>query len=122
MKRLTLILCLFGSPIPALFTACATAPSERVSAVQTLKAVGQAAEAAVKESAYLYQNRRINAVQAYEIKVFYDYKFQPAFRLARSAVLGDLNSIAAPDVVALFNQLLALVSNYQNAPSTTPTP
>ncbi len=117
MKRLLLILCLACAPL-AVLPSCSSSPSTQNIQVQSLKAIGQAAEAAVKESAYMYQDRRINAVQAYEIKVFYDTRFKPAYRLAVSAVLGDLNSIAAPDVISLFNQLTALVANYKNAPIT----
>ena len=51
MKKLTLILCLLFAPMPALFTACGTAPAARQVQVHTLLAVGQTAKTAMDAAA-----------------------------------------------------------------------
>lgn len=101
--------------IPLMQTACQTAPSARVAQVQTLKSVGQVAEAAVALSAQLYGAQKITAAQAREVADFYDRKFQPAFRLAASAVSANLDSFANPEIIGLANDLVALVLKYKNA-------
>lgn len=103
-------LCAFVA-VPA-FTGCSTAPSQRVVAVQSLKAVGQSADASVALSAQLYRDGRITADQARAVMDFYDTKFQPAYRLAVSAVQADLSSIASPDLAALASQLAGLVASF----------
>lgn len=100
--------------VPLAFTGCKSAPSERVVEAQSLKAVGQAADAAVALSAQLYRDSRITAAQARQVDDFYDKKFQPVFRVAVSAVQANLDSIASPDVMALAAQLSALVSSFQH--------
>lgn len=108
-------LCAFAlaAPLMTLPSGCA-APSARVAQVQTLKAVGQAAEASVQLSAQLYRDGRITPAQARQVADFYDQRFQPAYRLAVAAVNANLDSIASPDVAALASQLSALVSSFQN--------
>ncbi len=118
MKKLfsaLVALCAFvlAGPILTLSGGCA-APSARVAQVQTLKAVGQAAEASVALSAQLYRDSRITPEQARYIADFYDKKFQPAYRLAVAAVNANLDSIASPDVAALASQLSSLVVQFQN--------
>ena len=113
MKRLLFAVALSIAPI-ALQTACQTAPSARVVQVQTLKAVGQSAEAAVALSAQLYQSGTITAVQARQVIDFYDKQFQPVFRVAVAAVQSNLDSAASPDLVNLAAQLSALVIKFQN--------
>jgi hypothetical protein len=109
--RLALVFCLVGFGSVAL-PGCATPPSARVVQVQTLKAVGQTAEAAVALSARLYRDGVITPNQALEIRAFYDERFQPAFRLAAAAAQANLDSIASPDLAALAGQLAALVASY----------
>lgn len=99
--------------VPVIETSCA-APSQRVVQVQTLKAVGQSADAAVALSAQLYRDGRITPAQARQVMDFYDQRFQPAYRLAVAAVQANLDSIASPDVAALASQLSALVLQFQN--------
>lgn len=118
MKKLLPVLaalCAFvlAAPFLALSGGCA-APSARVAQVQTLKGVGQAAEASVELSAQLYRDGRITPAQARQVADFYDQKFQPAYRLAVAAVNANLDSIASPDVAALASQLSALVVSFQN--------
>ncbi len=81
--------------------------------MQTLKAVGHSAEAAVQLSAQLYQGGKITAAQARSVIDFYDTRFQPAYRIAAAAAKADLSGPASPDVSALASQLLALVASYQ---------
>jgi hypothetical protein len=104
------------------FTGCGTAPSQRVVAVQSLKAVGQSADATVALSAQLYRDGRITADQARGVMDFYDTKFQPAYRLAVSSVQADLSSIASPDLAALAAQLAALVAPYVSNSTLTHSP
>lgn len=112
MKKLLLIIALAGPALVAPI-ACTTPPSARVAEVQTLKSVGQSAEAAVGLSAQLYQAGTITAAQARQVLDFYNLKFQPSFRLAVSAVNANLDTLASPAVIALANQLAALVVSLQ---------
>lgn len=115
MKKL-LILVLLAVALPVAQTGCSTPPSARVVQVQSLKAVGQTAEAAVVLAAQLYQAKTITAQQANAVNVFYDTRFQPAFRLAVAAVNANLDSVASPDLVGLAQQLSSLVASYQTHP------
>lgn len=99
--------------LPVYQTGC-QAPSARVVQVQTLKSVGQTAEASVALSAQLYRDGTITPAQARQVADFYDQKFQPAFRFAVSAAQSNLDSIASPDVMALASQLSALVVQFQS--------
>lgn len=112
MKKLALILCL-ALAVPVLQTGCGSPPSARVVQVQTLKAVGQTAEAAVALSAQLYAAGKITPDQAYQVKALYDTKFQPAFRIAVNAVNANLDSFASPDLIALAQQISDLVVSLQ---------
>ncbi len=112
LTRLLFALCL-ACTLPAGFTACSTPPSSRVAQVQTLKAVGETAEAAVMLSAQLYKAGKITSAQARAVIDFYDLRLQPAFRLAYAAAKADLSTAASPDVSALASQLVALVASLQ---------
>lgn len=116
MKHLNLFfvaaLCL-GTPVILSTTACQQAPSARVVQVQSLKAVGHTAEAAVATTAQLYAAHQISAAQARDVMDFYDGKFQPAYRIAVNAVNANLDSIASPQLADLAAQLAALVASYQ---------
>ena len=94
------------------FFGCATPPAQRVVSVQTLKTIGQSAEATVTLSAQLYAAGKITAPQAREVFDFYNGKFQPAFRLAVAAVRTARSSVPvmltvtvveAPSLVATLN-------------------
>jgi len=113
MKKLLFILAL-AVAIPTLQTSCSTAPSARVVQVQTLKAVGQSAEAAVTLAAQLYHKDKLTGAQARQVIDFYDQKFQPAFRVAVAAVQANLESVASPDLISLASQISALVVQLQN--------
>lgn len=112
MKKLLLILAL-AVATPLVQTGCGTSPSSRVVQVQTLKAVGQSADAAVALSAQLYHDGKITAAQANQVRDLYDLKFQPAYRVAVNAVQANLDSIASPDLLALTQQLSTLVASFQ---------
>lgn len=116
MKTILAILCLSFAVVAPILPGCSTPPSSRVVQVQTLKAVGESAEAAVKLSAQLYQSGTITSVQARAAIDFYNQKFQPAFRLAVATVNANLNSTAAPEIADLATQLSALVSSYLRTP------
>jgi uncharacterized protein YoaH (UPF0181 family) len=118
MKKLICLLIALHLTVPAivLSTSCHQAPSTRVVQVQTLKAVGQSADAAVALSAQLYRDHRITAAQARVVADFYDAKFQPAFRVAVVAVNANLDSIASPDLMILAAQLSSLVAAYTSTP------
>lgn len=106
-----LALAVFAVTLPTIQIGCSTPPNERVVAVQSLKAVGQTAEAAMDEVVQLFKAGKITAAQDRAISDFYDQKFQPAFRIAKNAVNGDLSSLASPDISGLLGQLLTLVAN-----------
>lgn len=108
-----LFLAIFAGPTG--YTGCATPPSGRVAQVQTLKAVGHSAEAAVSLAANLYAAKRITAEQARQVMALYDVRFQPAFRLAVAAANANLDSFASPDLVGLAAQLTALVASFGRA-------
>lgn len=94
---------------PLTYSGCSTAPTERVQVVNTLKAVGHAAEAAVEMSAKLYQDGRITAEQARQVLDLYNLRFQPAYRVAVAAAQADLSGPASPDLLNLANELTQLV-------------
>ncbi len=99
---------------------CSTPPSARVVQVQTLKAVGQSAEAAVTLAANLYAAKQITGPQTRQVIDLYDGKFQPAFRVAVAAVNANMESFASPELAALAAQISALVASF--AKPSTPTP
>lgn len=123
MKKITRLLAsvflvaALGVLIPLATTSCSTPPSARVAQVQTLKAVGQSAEAAVSSSAQLYAAGTITADQARQVMDTYNLRFQPVYRVAVNAVNSNLESVASPDLVAIAAQLSALVLQFS-----TPTP
>ena len=99
--------------VPVLQTGCSTPPSDRVVQVQTLKAVGHTAEAAVATSAQLYAAGKITPAQARQVMDIYDKQFQPAFRIAVNAVNANLDSIASPELVTIAAQLSALIVTFK---------
>ena len=114
MKRHLLCLLIslaFAVPVLTVTPAC-QAPSARNVQVQSLKAVGQSAEATLALSAQLYRDGRITAEQARAVLDFYNVKYLPAFRVAVSAVQANLDSIASPDLIGLASQLANLVNSY----------
>lgn len=114
MKRFLLfvIVGLLAFSAPMLLTSCSTAPSARVAQVQTLKAVGESAEAAVTSAAHLYASGQITAQQTLQVMQFYDQKFQPAYRVAVTAVNSNLTLQAPDDLVLLSAQLSALLLQF----------
>lgn len=98
--------------LPVYQTGCA-APSTRVAQVQTLKAVGHTAEAAVATSAQLYGAHLITDKQARDVINLFNDRFQPAYRVAVNAVNANLESVAAPELTLLAAQLATLVASYQ---------
>lgn len=111
----TYILCLilgFGVVAPILTSGCQT-PTTQAVTVSTLKAVGHTAEAAVSLSAHLYADGLITEAQAFEIFDAYNKKFRPAYRLAVSAAKFDVNAIAPQELLAIANDLTALVAQYK---------
>jgi hypothetical protein len=112
MKKLLLLVCLLA-PVAIVAPGCSTAPSARVVEVQTIKSVGQAAEAAVALSAHLYADKVIDAAQARTVIDLYNGHFQPAYRLAVAAAHADLSTVASPDLADLAAQVINLVASYQ---------
>ncbi len=112
LLRLVALAC-FAIAIPVVVTSCSTTPHTQNVEVQTLKSVGQTAEAAVVLSAQLYRDGKITAAQARQVMDLYDGKFQPAFRFAVAAAHSDLSSVANPDVMNLATQLSALVASFK---------
>lgn len=100
---------------PVLETGCNTAPTERVAIVQTLKSVGEGADAVVAVSAHLYGSGKIRADQAIAIKDFYDKKFQPAFRDAVKLSQSDLKASPA-GILSLGLELSTMLTQFQNQP------
>jgi hypothetical protein len=96
------------TPILVLETGCPTV-DQRTTAVTTLKVVGLTADTAMKVAAQAYHNGQIRADQWQSIADFHDQKFLPTYNTAVSAVQADLSSIATPDVIALCQQLGALI-------------
>jgi cyanate lyase len=82
--------------------------------VQTLKAVGQSAEATVALAAHLYQAGTITATQAKAVADFYDTRFRPVYSLAVTAVQANLDTSAPQDLINLAGQLAALLLQYRN--------
>jgi len=112
MKKLLLIICL-SVAVPVAQQGCASSPSTQNTQVQTLKAVGHAAEATVALSAQLYSQGVITAPQARQVMDLYNFQFQKAFGVAVIAAHYDITSIASDDLVKLSVQLANLVTEFQ---------
>ncbi len=110
MKRLLFILILATAPA---FTAGCGSPITRNVTVATLKAVGHTAEEAVSLSATLYADGKITEAQAFAVFNIYNQKFQPAFRVARTAAKFDGNAIAPAELLATANELMSLVQSFR---------
>lgn len=106
---LALALCWAGAFV---FTGCQQPPSQRVVAVNTLKAVGLSAKAAMDASTSLLKQGAISYAQWQKVAVVYDNKFQPAFNAALVAVNSDLSSFASPDLIAIAAELTNLVATF----------
>jgi len=112
MKKLLFIFALaFATPL--IVTSCKTSPSTQNVEVQSLKATGQSAEAAVELSAQLYRDHKITDAQARQVMDFFNNRFEPAYNLAVAAAKSDLSSVASPDLMNLAIQLSALVVSFQ---------
>jgi hypothetical protein len=111
LRKFALLIAL-ATALPVVQTGCSTPVSERVAAVQSLKAVGHTAEAAVAATAQFYAAGKITAAQAAEVNRIFDKQFQPAFRIAVNAVNANLESVASPELIALAAQLSALVLTF----------
>lgn len=109
MRKLLALLVL-AVALPAL-PSCSTPPAERVAQVQTLKAVGITAKAAIDTAAILLRNGKITVPQFQAVAHVYDDQFQPAFAIAIKAVQSDL-SPASPELTQLASDLAALVATY----------
>lgn len=111
---LTCLAIAIGCIAPVLESGCATSapPTARVVQVQTLKAVGHSAEAAMTLTANLYAAKQISDAQARTVMDFYDKSFQPAFRVAVAAVNANLESLTPADLQSLANQLTNLVAAF----------
>lgn len=95
---------------PLALSGCATPVNQRVVAGQTLKATGQAAEAAVALSAQLYAEGRLSPAVARAVLDFYNDRWQPAYRLALTAAQADPATPAPTQLLALLAQLQGMVS------------
>ncbi len=114
MKTLRAIIaaCCLSFAIAGVSTApgCSAPPTERVAAVQTLKAIGASRDAAMQTAASLFRGGKITAAQWERVASFHDTKFAPAYRLAVAAVKADLTSLASPDLQAIWQELFTMVS------------
>jgi hypothetical protein len=109
LRILTLLAAmLFCVGVPVITTSCSTAPSERVVAVTTLKALGAARDTAMQVAGQMWRDGKIDDAQRDKIIAYHDNVFQPAYRLAVQGVQSDL-TFASPDLIALFAQLQALI-------------
>ncbi len=102
--------------IPLATTSCQTPPTERRTEVATLKVVGEAGASTMRVSAQLLKDRKITTAQWDRIASYYDTKFQPAYRIAVTAVKSDLSSPASRDLLFLLGQLSALAASFQPQP------
>ncbi len=116
MKKYPIILALLLAPVALVESSCTTPPDQRVAVVQTLKSVGEGADAVVAVSAHLYGSGKIRADQAIAIKDFYDTKFQPAFRDAVTAAQSDLSVSSPAAILSLGLQLSTMLTQFQNQP------
>ena len=112
--RLALFLCLavaFAGTASVTFTACTT--TQQVQTDQTLLTIGTAANSAMQIAAQLYHNGQITTAQWQAIATFHDTRFLPAFNTAVAAFAADMSKAAPADLIALANQLAALVAAFQ---------
>lgn len=115
MKKLIVFLFL-AIALPALHTGCQTAPSARVTEVQTLGVVGSSAKSAMDTATQLLKSGQITVPQWQAIANFYDNRWQPTYNLAVSAVQSNLSTIASPDLSGLLQQFLSLVAQLSTKP------
>lgn len=113
MKRLFLSLLLLVSlaGLP-LAPGCATAPSQRVATVQSLKAIAYTVKAAMRTAAQLHNSGRLSAADWERVATVYDRRYLPAFQLAVQAAQSDLSRPASPELAALAAELASLVATY----------
>lgn len=109
MKKLALVFAL-ALLAPVIIPGCATPPSSRVVAVQTLKALGSTAKAGMDATTQLLKTGQITVAQWQKVATFYDARWQPAFGFAVAAARSDLSAIASPDLAALATEFAALVT------------
>ena len=109
---LAVALCV-AAPVTLVQTGCTT--SQQVQTDRTLLAVGTAADSAMTVAAQMYHNGQITPSQWKTIADFHDLKFLPAYNTAVAAFKADMSKAAPADVIALANQLAALVAAFQPA-------
>jgi hypothetical protein len=101
------------------FSACVSPTSSTPSAAtqaaeyKTLATVGAAGKAAVDTAAQLLRANKITVAQFSKVAAIYDNKFQPAFNLALTVAQTNLTQPAPADLLAILNQLTALVASFQ---------
>lgn len=106
---LAAVLALSCGALGAALTGCTTPVNQRVVAGQTIKAAGQAAEAALTLSAQLYAAGRISPAVARGHLDFFDQRWQPAYRVALAAVASDTGAPAPAQLLALLAQFQAMI-------------
>ena len=100
-----------AAPVLTLQTGCTT--SQQVQTEQTLLTIGTAADTAMTVAAQMYHNGQLTAAQWQTIATVHDTKFQPAYNAAVAAFKADMSSAAPADLIALSNQLAALVAAFK---------
>lgn len=109
MKKLILVLALTLA-LPLAPVGCTQAPSQRSATVMTLKIVGTTAKTAMDAATDLLKRGTITVPQWQKVALFYDTRWQPAFKLAVTTAQSDLSSVASPDLIALAAELTNLVA------------
>ena len=97
----------------ASFTLSSCTTTQQVQTDQTLLTIGTAADSAMQIAAQLYHNGKITTAQWTAIATFHDSKFLPAYNTAVAAFAADMSKAAPADVIALSQQLAALVAAFQ---------
>ncbi len=94
-------------------TGCKTAPTERVTQVRTLLAVGESASTTMQVAAKLRVQGKISERQWQDLAAFHDNRYLPAYKLAVAAVSADLSTIASPDIINLVSQLAGMLAEME---------
>jgi uncharacterized lipoprotein YmbA len=107
MKKLLLIAALSMPFAATTSCGCKTVPAQ-TQAVQTLKAVGYTGKAVIDGTWELRKQGVITEEKWARIALFYDERFQPAFRAAVRFAKSNVEAPAPIEIVSLLSELQTL--------------
>lgn len=92
---------------------CSNTATTQRAEYQTLATAGVTAKAAIDTAAQLLRAEKITVAQWSKVAAIYDNKFQPTYNLALAVAQTNINQPAPADLLAILNQLTALVASFK---------